>query len=80
MLKVSKSMPVNQTVLELVKMGWVVRTGGRHPLVVSPKGCRIAIPTTPSDHRSGLNFRSFVRRVQGYKLKNSALGEKDTFR
>jgi len=50
--------------LELIDEGYSVEHGGKHAVLRSPDGRRVAtFPMTPSDHRAGLNTVSNIRRA-----------------
>lgn len=64
-MKYSTDELIDKTVKELLSKGCVIRnsTGNGHKKVVFPNGHVLAIPGTPKDARSGMNFRSTVRKI-----------------
>lgn len=65
MKKFSSDKNINTLVHWLLKQRrWQIRQG-RHSVLISPTGQRLAIPSTPSDHRAYLNFKHDVSRLQG---------------
>lgn len=63
MKKYSSDKDINELVRRLLKCGWTVRNGKKHPLVISPAGGRLPIPSTPSDRRSFYNFSSDIKKI-----------------
>lgn len=58
----SKDKNINQLALSLIQRGWTYAKG-RHYKLFPPNGCgMVVVPTTPSDRRAFLNFRSMVRQ------------------
>ncbi|WP_174490597.1 hypothetical protein [Paraburkholderia oxyphila] len=52
---------MNQLVKRMVRIGWIFEHGKlRHPAGI---GC-VTFPRTPSDHRTLLNFRRDIRRLE----------------
>lgn len=64
-MKYSNDSAINQLVLEKLRGGWTYRKSRKHHVLISPQNRRIAIPSSPSDRRSFLNF---ARRVQKLEL------------
>jgi hypothetical protein len=55
---------IQETVEELMRRGWQIRSGAKHWKIYSPDGKDMqTIPGSPSDGRSELNFRADVRRI-----------------
>lgn len=63
MRRFSSDKDINGKVRSLLKSGWRYRPGKRHPSLISPRGGRLVIPSTPSDRRAFYNFCRDVRRV-----------------
>ena len=59
----SKDKEISKLVKHLIKSGWVFKQGKKHGLIYAPKGGRIAVPCTPSDRRSHLNFKRKLKRI-----------------
>lgn len=66
-MKYSKSKEVNEIVEKVLDQGWTIETGAKHYVLVPVDRTKrkIAVPGTPGDHRSVLNFRAEVRRAGG---------------
>lgn len=65
MKKYSSDKNINVLVQQLLKQSrWRIRQG-RHAVLITPTGKRLAVPSSPSDHRAFLNFKHDVRRLQG---------------
>ena len=47
-------------VVDLLREGWTYRSGKKHGVIISPIGSRVAIPSTPSDYRAGMNFLASI--------------------
>ncbi len=63
MKKYSKDKRINSLVNRLIKeRKWKIRRG-RHSVLTATTGKKIAVPSTPSDHRAFLNFKHDVRRL-----------------
>lgn len=69
-MRVSKDSRIVAFVDALVADGWTIESGRPHHKIVSPTGWRHAIPGTPSDHRSALNWISQVRRRMSQQRDN----------
>lgn len=55
---------INRLVVEMIRSGWRYEQG-RHGKLYHPAGFGfIAIPKTPSDHRSLLNIKRDIRSVE----------------
>lgn len=63
MSRYSSDKDINQLVRKLVRKGWTIKPGKKHRAVVSPRGGRVAIPSTPSDYRACRNFCRQVRSL-----------------
>lgn len=63
MKRYSNDKDIDNKVRTLIKSGWSVRPGRKHAVLISPLGYRLAIPSTPSDYRSGRNFIRDVRHI-----------------
>lgn len=73
MKKYSKDKNINVLVNSLVqKKGWLV-SYGRHPMLVSPIGKKITVPSSPSDYRAYKNFKLDIRRLQGLEQPQESL-------
>ena len=60
----SQSKEINNLVSDLVQNGWTYKPGGKHGKLYPPASQKsLPVPTTPSCHKSYLNFRSNVRRA-----------------
>jgi predicted RNA binding protein YcfA (HicA-like mRNA interferase family) len=64
-MKYSKDRAIAAFVNLLLRQGWTYRMGGRHGKLTSPTGRRIAVPCTPSDHRTFQNFKRDIRKLAG---------------
>lgn len=64
MKKYSSSKDVNQMIKNLIKSGWMVKTGKRHRTIISPRGQRITFSSTPSDFRVFKKFRAQIRNEE----------------
>jgi len=55
---------VEEIIEAIQRQGWRVRRGSKHYMVypADPTKPPVAIPCTPSDHRSLLNIRADLRR------------------
>lgn len=63
MKKYSNDKRINFLVNQLIKeRKWKVRKG-RHSVLTTTTGKKIAVPSTPSDYRACLNFKHDVRRL-----------------
>jgi hypothetical protein len=62
-MKYSQDKRIAGMVRELIEKGWRYLPGGKHGKLVAPNGRRLAVPGTPSDWRSGLNFERDARRI-----------------
>lgn len=63
MQRFSKDSKINKLVLSLLKIGWQLRKGKKHYILISPNNGRIAIPSTPSDCRAFLNFSRDINHL-----------------
>jgi|GEM_PF-2943808 len=55
---------INAIVKNLIKQGWELIIGNRHPKLRSPDGkATLVIPKTPSDRRATLNWISQARQA-----------------
>lgn len=55
---------INGIVKDLIKAGWELIKGGRHPRLRSPDGKNtLTIPKTPSDRRATLNWIAQARHA-----------------
>lgn len=57
----STNKDIRTEVRALIRKGWHFSWGGKHGKLISPSGRKFTVPTSPSDHRSLLNFRRDVR-------------------
>ncbi|TCN83369.1 hypothetical protein EDC91_11575 [Shewanella fodinae] len=66
MKKYSNCKEINLLVIEIIRSDeWNVRKG-KHYVLITPCGARLAVPSTPSDRRRAYqNFRKDLRRLQG---------------
>jgi hypothetical protein len=65
MKKYSNDKNINTLVNQLLKYkGWSIKRG-RHPILVTPMGRKLTVPSTPSDFRAYKNFKLDIRRLQG---------------
>jgi hypothetical protein len=69
-MKYSNCREINDEVMILIKEGWRAERGGKHWKLFSPCGkMRNTIPGSPSDHRSYLNWKRDIKRLQnGQKI------------
>lgn len=63
MKRYSNDKNINQEVRALIKSGWTVKRGSKHARVISPSGCYLTVPSTPSDHRAWLNFSRDIKEI-----------------
>lgn len=68
MKRFSNDKDIHRQVRQLLKQGWEYRAGKRHGAIVSPKGDKLAIPSTPSDYRALRNFCADIRRINDKEL------------
>jgi len=66
-VKYSKDDQIEAACSRLVSAGWEWIPHGRHAKLRSPDGRKIAIPGSPSDHRTAMNFKCAVRRMENEK-------------
>ena len=50
-------------VKQLIKEGWIPLRKNRHMMIKSPNGITLTVPSSPSDVRAVLNFKSDIRRA-----------------
>lgn len=62
-MRYSNDKNINQTVIQLVTMGWEVIPGKKHRFLKPPEGPKLAIPSTPSDKRAWYNFKQDVKKI-----------------
>lgn len=62
-MRYSTDSRICELVKQLLAKGCTVEKGAPHNKLVFPSGRKYAIPGSPSDHRSALNFKSQLRRV-----------------
>jgi hypothetical protein len=67
----SKDKSINTTVRCLLRAGWSVKSRKRH-LTITDGRYTVSVPTSPSDHRTALNWHSQIQRTTGVNL--AALG------
>lgn len=60
-MRYSANKDIRTEVRALIRKGWHFSWGGKHGKLISPSGRKFTVPTSPSDHRSLLNFRRDVR-------------------
>ncbi len=63
MKRYSNNKDINNKVKDLLKLGWIYRSGKKHDAIISPNGFRLSIPGTPSDRRSFSNFKRDVHHI-----------------
>jgi len=64
MRRFSKNKDINKFIKKLISGGkWSCLRGKKHPYLYSPKGKRITVPSTPSDHRAYQNFKRDIMKV-----------------
>jgi hypothetical protein len=63
-MKYSDNKDINNVVRRLIHQGWMFFWGGKHGRLVSPSGNKLTVPSSPSDHRSLLNFIRDIRKIQ----------------
>lgn len=61
-MRVSKDGPICKEIDRLIEEGWWIERGGKHNKICHKSGFKFAIPGTPSDHRSSLNWIMQMRR------------------
>lgn len=59
----SSDKDINKLVWKLIRSGWHVKAGKKHRSIESPSGRKIAIPSTPGDHRACRNFSKSIDRI-----------------
>lgn len=63
-MKYSTDDRIEAEVKRLIKAGWQFERGKRHPKITAPNGRTIAIPSSPSDRRTALNWKTRVKRIE----------------
>lgn len=65
MKRYSSSKEIQKLVRRLLRDGWTFERGGRHGRIHHKQAHGfVAVPGTPGDHRSFLNFAKAVQRLQ----------------
>lgn len=59
----SKDKEIAATVRRKLAEGWQYMAGKKHGKLIAPNGKKLPVPSTPSDWRASLNFKSDVRRI-----------------
>lgn len=63
-MKYSSSKELDLLIRRLIREGWAFRRGKKHGRLQPPsKNFVLFVPSTPSDFRAVLNFRSDLRRA-----------------
>lgn len=61
---ISRCELIDKVARRLLKAGWIREERGVHVRLTAPGGAlTVTVPVTPSDHRSGLNWISQIRRA-----------------
>lgn len=63
MKRFSTDKDINNLVRDLLSSGWGYQNRKKHTIILSPKGKRIAVPSTPSDRRAYANFRRDINHI-----------------
>lgn len=63
MRKWSSDKDVNEEVKRLLRNGWRDGSGRRHPIVVSPTGIRLPVPSSPSCRFAANHFKRDVIKI-----------------
>jgi hypothetical protein len=64
MKKLSTDKDIDKFVRELLRSGWSLLRSKRHPVIKSPSGKRIAVPSSPGVSRAYDEFTHAVQRLQ----------------
>ncbi len=64
MKKLSADKDIDKYAQELLRSGWSLLRTKRHPVLKSPSGKRLAIPTSPSVARAYKEFTHAAQRLQ----------------
>jgi hypothetical protein len=62
-MKYSSSKEINKCIVDLIKAGWHPIKKSKHWQIKSPTARVLMVPSTPSDRRAVLNFKSDLRRI-----------------
>jgi len=66
-MKYSANKDLNTFVVNLIKKGWTFSRQGSHGKIRTPNGAFfVVVPSTPSDRRAFLNFRSDIKRLRQF--------------
>ncbi|MBA6339603.1 hypothetical protein H4J59_01060 [Colwellia sp. MB02u-10] len=63
MRKFSSDKDINKLVKKLCKLGWEYKNRKKHGALLTPKGKKITVPSSPSDRRAFKNFSSDIRTI-----------------
>jgi hypothetical protein len=64
MRRFSNNKEINTLIRQLLKSKkWYCLAGKKHNSLISPKGKRITVPSTPSDFRAYMNFKKDLQRI-----------------
>ena len=64
-MRYSNDSNIAALVRQLVDKGWKFSKGKKHGKLRAPNGNMLAVPCTPSDYRSHLNFKRNIKRISG---------------
>lgn len=64
MKKLSSNKDIDKFVRKLLRSGWSLIRTKRHPVIKSPDGKRIAVPSSPGVSRAYEEFTHAVQRLQ----------------
>lgn len=63
-MRYSSDKSINETVRQLLKAGWRIKSNNRHLRLEHETTHRlITVPQSPSDRRAALNWRSQIRKL-----------------
>lgn len=60
-----KNTHLNRYVNDLLSLGFKIRKGKKHNILIGLNNRRLAIPSTPSDYRA---FQNFIHEVKRYLI------------
>lgn len=72
-MKYSTSKEIEKEVKSHVREGWQYVRKRKHGRLVSPNGCFVTVPCTPSNRRALCNFRRDVERALNGQTKRHAV-------
>ena len=61
--KYSSDKDISKLVRQLIRQNWYYRAGKKHGKIISPFGCSVVVPSSPSDYRAFKNFYQDIQRM-----------------